>query len=172
MHSLPLVLWWYRSHCRYASPDSLHVSGNICLPNMVHLHKLYHSPLSFLSSLSSPPLHLFPPSSPPSTPSSPRFKSARVTDQRVRIMNEVISGIRVIKMYAWEYAFKRIVTKLRRWVNKTDLFWDVVLLLHIKLVGLFSRSTTCALSLFFTLCFSFFPPYIPSFNHHTITTNG
>jgi len=37
-----------------------------------------------------------------------------VTDQRVRIMNEVISGIRVIKMYAWEYAFKKVVTKLRK----------------------------------------------------------
>ena len=46
-----------------------------------------------------------------------RFKSARVTDQRVRIMNEVISGIRVIKMYAWEYAFRKVVTKLRRWEN-------------------------------------------------------
>jgi len=43
-----------------------------------------------------------------------RFKSARVTDKRVRIMNEVISGIRVIKMYAWEYAFKKVVTKLRK----------------------------------------------------------
>ena len=29
-------------------------------------------------------------------------------------MNEVITGIRVIKMYAWEYAFKRVVTKLRK----------------------------------------------------------
>jgi len=32
-------------------------------------------------------------------------------------MNEVISGIRVIKMYAWEYAFRKVVTKLRRWEN-------------------------------------------------------
>ena len=70
-------------------------------------------PLPLLSSSSSsllPSLY--------STP--PRFKSAGVTDQRVRIMNEVISGIRVIKMYAWEYAFRGIVTKLRRWVNKTE----------------------------------------------------
>ena len=43
-----------------------------------------------------------------------RFKSARVTDKRIRIMNEIIVGIRVIKMYAWEYAFKRVVSKLRR----------------------------------------------------------
>ena len=38
----------------------------------------------------------------------------KVTDKRIRIMNEVIVGIRVIKMYAWEYAFKRVVSKLRR----------------------------------------------------------
>lgn len=43
-----------------------------------------------------------------------RFKSARVTDKRIRIMNEIIVGIRVIKMYAWEYAFKRVVSKLRK----------------------------------------------------------
>ena len=38
----------------------------------------------------------------------------RVTDKRIRVMNEVIVGIRVIKMYAWEYAFKRVVSKIRR----------------------------------------------------------
>ena len=43
-----------------------------------------------------------------------RFKSAKETDNRIRIMNEVIVGIRVIKMYAWEYAFKRVVSKLRK----------------------------------------------------------
>ena len=30
-------------------------------------------------------------------------------------MNEVIVGVRVIKMYAWEYAFKRVVKTLRRY---------------------------------------------------------
>ena len=43
-----------------------------------------------------------------------RAKSAKLTDRRVHVMNEVISGIRVIKMYAWEYAFKKLVKKLRR----------------------------------------------------------
>ena len=38
-----------------------------------------------------------------------RLKSAKVTDKRVRIMNEVISGIRVVKMYAWDYAFKKLI---------------------------------------------------------------
>ena len=54
--------------------------------------------------------------SPPLPPLSPlaRFKSAQITDQRVHIMNEVITGIRVIKMYAWEYAFRHVVTQLRK----------------------------------------------------------
>ena len=43
-----------------------------------------------------------------------RFKSARLTDKRVRIMNEIISGIRVIKMYAWENAFKKVISRLRK----------------------------------------------------------
>ena len=43
-----------------------------------------------------------------------RSKSATLTDQRVRVMNEVIVGIRVIKMYAWEYALKHVLSKIRR----------------------------------------------------------
>jgi ATP-binding cassette subfamily C (CFTR/MRP) protein 4 len=43
-----------------------------------------------------------------------RTASAKQTDSRVKIMNEVISGIRVIKMYGWEYAFKRLISKIRR----------------------------------------------------------
>ena len=38
-----------------------------------------------------------------------------VTDKRIRIMNEIISGMKVIKMYAWELAFKDVVSKLRRY---------------------------------------------------------
>ena len=32
-------------------------------------------------------------------------------------MNQVISGIRVIKMYGWEYAFKELVVGIRKWVQ-------------------------------------------------------
>ena len=42
------------------------------------------------------------------------MESAALTDKRIHIMNEVISGIRVIKMYAWEAAFKDVVSKLRK----------------------------------------------------------
>ena len=43
-----------------------------------------------------------------------RFKAARITDKRIKVMNEVIVGIRVIKMYAWEYAFSNVVNEIRK----------------------------------------------------------
>ena len=43
-----------------------------------------------------------------------RLKAAKVTDERVKVMNEVITGIRVIKMYGWEDAFHRLVANIRR----------------------------------------------------------
>uniref|UniRef100_H3CYA7 Multidrug resistance-associated protein 4 n=1 Tax=Tetraodon nigroviridis TaxID=99883 RepID=H3CYA7_TETNG len=42
-----------------------------------------------------------------------RSKSAALADQRIRVMNEV-SGIRIIKMYAWEKPFAALVAEVRR----------------------------------------------------------
>ena len=42
-----------------------------------------------------------------------RLKSAKLTDKRVRVMNEIISGMRLIKMYAWEWAFREYVKNIR-----------------------------------------------------------
>lgn len=39
--------------------------------------------------------------------STPFYESkSKVIDERVKLTNEVIEGIRLIKMYAWEEAFK------------------------------------------------------------------
>ena len=46
-----------------------------------------------------------------------RLKSAKVTDKRVRVMNEIICGIRLIKMYAWEWAFHEYVKNIRMLVS-------------------------------------------------------
>ncbi|XP_054637104.1 multidrug resistance-associated protein 4 isoform X2 [Dunckerocampus dactyliophorus] len=43
-----------------------------------------------------------------------RSKTAILTDSRIRTMNEVVSGIRIIKMYAWEKPFAALVSDVRR----------------------------------------------------------
>ncbi|XP_038615214.1 multidrug resistance-associated protein 4 isoform X2 [Tachyglossus aculeatus] len=46
--------------------------------------------------------------------SSLRSKTAAFTDVRIRTMNEVITGMRIIKMYAWEKPFADLISNLRR----------------------------------------------------------
>ena len=47
-----------------------------------------------------------------------RHQSAAVTDKRLKIMKEIITGIRVVKMYAWEWNFTDLVAQIRRFVYK------------------------------------------------------
>uniref|UniRef100_A0A3Q1MCF0 Multidrug resistance-associated protein 4 n=1 Tax=Bos taurus TaxID=9913 RepID=A0A3Q1MCF0_BOVIN len=46
--------------------------------------------------------------------SSLRSKTAALTDKRIRTISEVITGIRTIKMNAWEKSFIDLITRLRK----------------------------------------------------------
>ncbi|XP_072936036.1 ATP-binding cassette sub-family C member 4-like [Epargyreus clarus] len=43
-----------------------------------------------------------------------RFRTAEKTDERIKTMSEVINGIQVIKMYAWEMPFTNVVSQKRK----------------------------------------------------------
>ena len=43
-----------------------------------------------------------------------RKMAAAFTDKRLVVMNEIITGIRAVKMYAWEWKFRDTVCEIRR----------------------------------------------------------
>uniref|UniRef100_A0A3B5AC39 ATP-binding cassette sub-family C member 5 n=1 Tax=Stegastes partitus TaxID=144197 RepID=A0A3B5AC39_9TELE len=43
-----------------------------------------------------------------------RWKAMRLTDSRVRTMNEILNSIKLIKMYAWEDSFEKKIAGLRK----------------------------------------------------------
>ena len=43
-----------------------------------------------------------------------RLRTATVSDQRISLMNQVVSGIRAVKMRAWEDEYGREIKRVRR----------------------------------------------------------
>ena len=43
-----------------------------------------------------------------------RVKTAEKTDYRIRLMNEVVNGMKIIKMYTWEKPFANLVLEARK----------------------------------------------------------
>ena len=44
-----------------------------------------------------------------------RVETAGKTDRRIRLMAEIVGGIRVIKMYCWEKPFSLLVQEARKY---------------------------------------------------------
>jgi ATP-binding cassette subfamily C (CFTR/MRP) protein 1 len=53
---------------------------------------------------------------------SPRRNTLKSSDERIKLMNEILSGIRIIKYYAWENSFVQKVLSVRQkewqWLKK------------------------------------------------------
>ncbi|XP_070149137.1 ATP-binding cassette sub-family C member 4 [Polyergus mexicanus] len=77
-----------------------------------------------------------------------RAKIAPLTDRRVQLMNELIAGIQVIKMYAWEKPFSKIVSITRALEIKKIQFSSYVRASYLAIVVFTER-----LLLYFTLIF-------------------
>ena len=52
-----------------------------------------------------------------------QVKVTTLTDKRLRLIYDVISGIRVLKMNAWEWCFRDLVSGVRRYVFSSGK-WD------------------------------------------------
>ena len=44
-----------------------------------------------------------------------RLRMAKITDKRLGLMGSVVSGIKAVKMYAWEWPFRDMVRQIRRY---------------------------------------------------------
>ncbi|OXU16308.1 hypothetical protein TSAR_005794, partial [Trichomalopsis sarcophagae] len=75
-----------------------------------------------------------------------RMKGAAVTDKRILVISELISGIRAIKMYVWEQPFERLVTLTRR--KEIDI---IKIYSYLKGISLATLMFTNLTTLFFTL---------------------
>merc|ERR1719399_2062868 len=58
-----------------------------------------------------------------------RIQVVKTTERRVKLINDVLQGIRVIKLYAWENSFLKMISSVRQkemdWVNKTIIVGSI-----------------------------------------------
>ena len=72
-----------------------------------------------------------------------RLKTTALTDWRLSIVSDVICGIRLLKMNAWEWKFEDLVRRIRRYrkVLRASIFSSLVLLLSVIVRLSFSTHT-------------------------------
>ena len=70
-----------------------------------------------------------------------RMRVATRTDQRVGIMNELIQGIQVIKMYAWEIPFNKVVSLARKREIRQIRWASYIRGIHLSTMIFTERST-------------------------------
>lgn len=70
-----------------------------------------------------------------------RKKIADRTDKRIGIMNEIIQGIQVIKMYAWEIPFHNLVSEARRLEIKQIQYSSYIRIFTLIIQMFVARST-------------------------------
>ncbi|XP_034944749.1 multidrug resistance-associated protein 4-like [Chelonus insularis] len=66
---------------------------------------------------------------------------AKLTDRRIQLMSELIAGIQVVKMYAWEIPFNKIVSQTRREEIKKILLSSNIRGFYTSLFVITERST-------------------------------
>ena len=52
----------------------------------------------------------------------------KAKDMRIKLMSEMVNGIKIIKLYAWEKQFLQNIEKIRKaevGLLKTQLYWQV-----------------------------------------------
>lgn len=43
-----------------------------------------------------------------------RYDVVKQTDARIRMLNEIIRGIQIVKLYAWEKPFTKLIQQIRK----------------------------------------------------------
>ncbi|XP_025101783.1 LOW QUALITY PROTEIN: multidrug resistance-associated protein 1-like [Pomacea canaliculata] len=93
-----------------------------------------------------------------------------VKDERVKLMNEILSGIKVLKMYAWEHSFEEKIKELREkevkllrtgavlntinsfcWICSPVLVTMATFITYVQLNALTTFGAQCGLRLAFSL---------------------
>ena len=52
------------------------------------------------------------------------IRAKAATQRRLEVIKEIVSGIRLVKMYAWEGNFRKLVAQLRRLVVSVSLLFN------------------------------------------------